>query len=479
MILSINEKSFKLYLEHIVKEVFSERFADELLDAYVKIENGFASAEVKLLKEIVSSRERISEHPSESIAVTCALGKCIIKLGRLFGGNSLPYGVLTGVRPLKLAKDICVHSGIESVIEGLEAKYLVRADKGELLSSCVKYDGVVNSLHKIKDVSLYVSIPFCPSRCSYCSFVSSSIESKQRLIPEYLKALFYEMECVSRLVSEFSLNIKSIYVGGGTPGILTEEYLKALLVQINKLFISDTVVEFSFELGRPDTVTERKLELLKQYGVDRICINTQTTNNAILEAIHRKHTAEQYFSAVELAKRFDFSSINTDLIAGLNGESLESFKKSLSEVISTGVDNVTVHTLCVKKSSSLRETYGTSLDYGDIDSLIEYSQKYCISKGFEPYYLYRQKYALGNHESVGWCKHGKYSHYNIAMMNEIETVIGMGAGATSRVVSISDSEKHHHFENFKYPDDYIRDHHKMLKQIEGIGKVLLRLGEGY
>ncbi len=474
MILSINEPSYRLYIEHIIHEVFSERFANESLEARVGCDNGIVSADVTLLGKSASHCERVSEHPSENIAVTTALGKCIIELGECFGGNSLPYGVLTGVRPLKLAKDIYQNSGIESVVDGLSSKYLLRRDKGELLNYCIKYDTAVSSKHQENDVSLYVSIPFCPSRCSYCSFVSSSIENKKRLIPEYLNVLFYEMECVSKLIEKLSLRIKSIYVGGGTPGILSEELLENLLIRINSLFICDTVAEFSFELGRPDTVTERKLELLKKYGVDRICINTQTTNNEILEAIHRKHSAEQYFEAVKLAKCFDFRSINTDLIAGLNGESLENFKRSLNDVVSTGIDNVTVHTLCVKKSSSLRETHGTSLEYRDIDSLIEYSQKYCISQGFEPYYLYRQKYALGNHESVGWCKNGKYSYYNIAMMNETETVIGMGAGATSRVVSTVNGEKHHHFENFKYPDDYIRDDHKMHNQIDGIFKALLR-----
>ena len=472
MTLETNCDAIRLYFKHITQEVFPERFMHEHENDVFKICIGEAESKVtakaSYLKHSVSIIENVLIHPSLSTARSCAVGKCVLEIAKLLGYPPPPYGVLTGVRPLKIANEISHRFTQENLCDKLSGIYLVNTEKGELLNSCIKYDAYVRNNSFNNDVSLYVSIPFCPSRCNYCSFVSSSIESKKVLIPEYINLLANEINEVSKVIKEFGLNVKSIYIGGGTPGILDCHQLNFLLNKVSSEFLSDKTIEFCFEIGRPDTVTTEKLNILKFYGVNRICINTQTTNDEILEIIGRKHTASQYFNAIELAKKFAFDSINTDIIAGLTNETLESFKKTVDDVINIGVDNLTVHTLCIKKSADIKKTFATLTNSDYISEFLNYSKKACITSGFEPYYLYRQKYALGNHESVGYCKFGKFSYYNIAMMNEIQTVIGMGAGATSRIVSHNSGEKHSHFENYKYPQDYIRDLSKTISHTAAI-----------
>lgn len=476
MKLKTNCDAISLYFRHITEEIFDERFFNNHENDVFEINVETSAEEIcvraSFLQFHSSQNEIISMHPSLSTARSCAVGKSVISIAVSLGYKTPVYGVLTGVRPLKIVTDLTSKFGSDNLVEMLYDKYLVSPTKSDLLESCIKYDTDVRVTSSKRDVSVYVSIPFCPSRCNYCSFVSSSIESKRSLTPIYIELLSEEIKEISSLISDFNLNVNSIYVGGGTPGILETEQLEFLLKNITSNLISNDTKEFTYELGRPDTVSAEKLKLLKQYNIDRICINAQTTNDEILRKIGRRHTAEQYFNAVELAQSIGFKSINTDVIAGLTDESFDSFQKTMDDVIATGVDNVTVHTLCIKKSADIKQNFSGVYTDNGISDYIEYSKKTCISTGYEPYYLYRQKYALGNNESVGYCKNGKYSFYNVAMMNEIQTVIGIGAGATSRVIALSAKDKHCHFENYKYPQDYIRDTSKTLGQIEEIKKAL-------
>jgi len=476
MKLKTNCNSIALYFKHITEEIFDESFikshAHDVFEINVETSADCVCVNASFLQLHSSQTEFISSHPSASTARSCAVGRCVISIANALGCHAPVYGVLTGVRPLKIASDLVAKYGEKNISNRLYETYLVQPSKSELLQSCLKYDTLVRGETSKNDISIYISIPFCPSRCNYCSFVSSSIESKRGLIPQYIELLACEIKEISKVISEFNLNVKSIYVGGGTPGILETEQLDFLLNIISAHLFTNTTKEFTYELGRPDTASLEKLRLLKLYNVDRVCINTQTTNNEILKKIGRKHTAEQYFTAIEDALKIGFNSINTDIIAGLTDENLSSFKNTVDSVISTGVDNVTVHTLCIKKSSDIKRANSRPTSINEISDFLEYSKKTCISKGYEPYYLYRQKYALGNHESVGYCKNEKYSLYNISMMNEVQTVIGLGAGATSRVLACGDGVKHSHFENYKYPQDYIRDTAKSFKQIEEIKKAL-------
>ncbi len=457
-----NDESILLYARHICLEVFRDNFDNisSSLKISISEKDGYIKADAELDDIHSSFTEEVLSHPSDRIAKTCAVGKCVVSIGKSLKLSVPHYGVLTGVRPVKVAQSFI---GKENFKQLLKEKYLISEDKINLLSRCAEYNKLASEKMSASDISLYISIPFCPSRCNYCSFVSYGIEKQNRLIPDYLETLYNEIEVVSRMVCELSLNVKSIYVGGGTPGILSEKDTDKLLAKLNSSFDLSRLSEFTYEIGRPETVTKEKLSLLKNNNVSRVSINTQTTNDAVLSAIGRNHTSKDYFNAISLAQSLGFESINTDLIAGLTTETLESFKKSVQDVLSTGIDNVTVHTLCLKKSADIKKSsYGKPYSE-NIDEFINFSCNTCISHGFEPYYLYRQKYALGNHESVGYCKDKKYSLYNIAMMNEIGNVVGIGAGATSR---ISTSYKNEHFANFKYPKEYISNKEKFITETE-------------
>ena len=472
MIFKTNNESIELYLRHIVQEVFPKKIIDSSETLYLHINTAdnqiYAKASIRGVEKIHS--EHIDKHPSVNIATSCAIGKSIIDIGLSLGYSIPPYGVLTGVRPIKVASSVYDGRNIDTFAQELYNKYLLSYKKSTLLYHCISFDRKIRHSHSKKDISIYISIPFCPSRCYYCSFVSFDVANKKALIPRYLELVYEEIERMSEIVYSNSLNVKSVYIGGGTPGILTADQIKQLLLCINKYFPSRKE-EFTFEIGRPETVSKEKLIVLIEGGVNRISVNTQTTNNDILKLIGRNHTSEDYFRAVSMALDAGFYSVNTDIIAGLEKESFESFKKSVSDVISTGVDNITVHTLCVKKSSALKESSSTAL-CKNIDDFVNFSKDFCISSGYLPYYLYRQKYALGGHESVGYCKDNKYSYYNIAMMNEIESVIGIGAGATTRIESNSINEKYIHLENYKYPIDYIRDKEKMYAHTIAVANAL-------
>lgn len=475
MKISSNCPSYELYFKHIILEVFPSDFLEANTDTPFELnltkDNDKVTAFVSFKKLRGCDSQLLSEHHSENISCTCAIGRALIEVAGHLGFGIPPYGVLTGVRPLKIASEIYDVSQGDDFSSRLYDKYLISKDKCDLLFDALTFDRKVRACHQKNDLSLYFSIPFCPTRCNYCSFVSSSIEKKRHLIPSYLETLFGEMRLVSNIIDKHSLNLKSVYVGGGTPGILNEDEITLFFKEFNKFFSNKSLVEFTFEIGRPETVTKEKLMILKSNSVNRISINTQTTNNDVLKAIGRNHTVDDYFSAVELAKSVGFKCINTDIIAGLQGESLDSFKSTLKDVISLNVDNVTVHTLCVKKSSEIKLSNSSIKSFENINDYINFSKEYCITSGFLPYYLYRQKYSLGNHESTGYCKNGLYSHYNISMMNEIESVIGLGAGATTRIVSEC-GDKHKHFENYKYPNEYINDKDKMISEINEMDEVL-------
>lgn len=471
-----NNENCRLYIRHILQEVFPQTFLNdnETTIFTVNLEESVVgvTANANLLGISIQETEPFSNHSSPQTAKTCAIGKCIIKAAEQMGFSAPPYGVLTGVRPLKIANSVIDKFANSEFTKKMSEIYLVSEEKSELLRSCSHFDDIIRKSHSHKDISIYISIPFCPTRCNYCSFVSSAIERKAYLVPEYLERLFFELDSIKSIVDTHGLTVRSIYVGGGTPGILTSKQIYQLMSKIEQLFLNQGLLEITYEIGRPDTVTKEKLNILKSFGVERISINTQSTNNEILKRIGRAHTAQQYFDSMNMATAIGFDVINTDLIAGLNGESAKSFLKSINDVISSGANNITVHTLSVKKSADISNNGEQIYSADPIDEYINNSKNICISQGYQPYYLYRQKYALGNHESVGYCKDLKYSHYNIAMMNEIETVIGAGAGATSRVVGRCNGSPNLHFENFKYPEDYIRDTSKMLSSVKGISEAI-------
>ena len=366
------------------------------------------------------------------------------------------WGTLTGIRPLSVFERLKKDG--DNYKEKIKRKYLLSDDKIEILGRISAVQSDCNTKCN-RDVSIYISIPFCPSKCTYCSFISISAVNKEQLLRGYLSLLKEEISLKSKLIHRFSLNVKSLYIGGGTPGVLSLEQLEELLKSLDRAFMLSNIDEKSFEIGRPDTVTDDKLKMLNDFGFERICINTQTTCDDILNKINRNHSSYDYFNAIDLAFKYNFKCINTDLIAGLPGESVSSFEKSIDDVTSTGVNNITVHTLSIKKSSVLSQTddYYDPSDFR-VNKMLEYAYKKLDDDGFIPYYIYRQKNCVSNGENVGFCKHNTPCKYNIYMMEDVHSVIACGAGASSKIVNGTSVWRSI---NVKYPMEYVSDFEKI------------------
>ena len=389
-----------------------------------------------------------------------------------------PWGISTGVKPVKLARMFVNSVGENEAYRILTQEYLISPTKAvTALKACTNEDEVMS---KICDnpFSLYISIPFCPTRCNYCSFVSYTTPRLLSLIPDYLEKLKKELEVIRNVSQYCSLKLQSIYIGGGTPAILNEKQIDDLVSSINKNFDTDNC-EFTFEAGRPDCITLEKLNVLKQNGVERISINTQTTNDEILKSVGRSHTCSQYVNAVEQAKKIGFKCINTDLIAGLPGETAQSFEKSVRDVASLGVENITVHAFTLKKSSTYRIDGNVSIGNGiEAYNMTDFASEYLEKAGYCAYYMYRQKNTVGNLDNVGYSLKGFESIYNIIMMGEYHTVLGAGAGSVTKIIS-QDKSKVERIFSPKYPYEFLDDNkyhgfdgnlcRKLIKKGDSVG----------
>lgn len=333
----------------------------------------------------------------------------------------LPWGALTGIRPTKLAYQQIESDG--EFTEFFTDVMKVSQQKTNLIRDILQ---VQKGIYEKDDdnTDFFVFVPFCPSRCKYCSFISADIKSAQKHVDEYVDALIDEIEFSSKFVKK----LRSIYIGGGTPVALDDDKLEKILCAIDKI---NNGVEFTVEAGRPDRITESNLKLLKKHGVTRICINPQTFNDKTLKLMGRNHTAKDVVEKYMLAK--DSFSVNMDLIAGLTGESFEDFKYSVDKAIELSPDNITVHTLCIKRGSFLAQTE-SRLSGEQVTKMVDYARETLTKAGYEPYYLYRQKYMAGNLENVGYAKPGKACIYNVDVMEEICSNVACGANAISKKV---------------------------------------------
>ena len=384
-------------------------------------------------------------------------------------GYTPPWGVLTGVRPSKLMLRLIDQMGAEGAKRYFTEDLLVSEEKTMLAQTVATAEEKIIALSEKNSFSLYVAIPFCPTRCSYCSFVSHSIANStaKKLLPEYLDKLAEEIEMTGKIASELGLRLESVYFGGGTPGVLEAPQLDRLLYAVENSFDLSTVREYTVEIGRPDTVTPEKLRILRLHNVGRISINPQTFNQKTLDLIGRNHKVEQAVKAYQLAKAYGFDSINMDLIAGLPEETLEDFKASVDTAISLSPENITVHTLALKRSSELNAS-GAGVSGGNTaKQMLEYASSRLNASRYEPYYMYRQSKCVGNLENVGWCKSGKDCLYNVFMMEECHTVIAVGAGAVTKLCDPESTNVERIF-NFKYPYEYISGFDKITERKNGI-----------
>ncbi len=374
-----------------------------------------------------------------------------------------PWGILTGVRPAKLMTTLCEETGEEKACEYFQNELLVSEEKTRLALSVAKKEKPIIEKSKKNSFSLYISIPFCPTRCSYCSFVSHSNESAKKLMPKYVELLCRELEETAKISKKLSLSLESIYIGGGTPTALSAELLKKLTLCVKENFNIPENCEYTIEAGRPDSVDDEKLDVIKNSGATRISINPQTFNDSVLEVIGRKHTGQMTEDALLAARRHGFDNINMDLIAALPTDTVESFEKTLRKTLSFEPENITVHTLALKRSSFIVTEEKERGDAETAQEMLSLAFKTLSENGYEPYYMYRQSKCVGNLENVGWAKRGFECEYNIYMMEECHTVLACGAGAVTKLRSPVSKNIERIF-NFKYPYEYINRFDELLER---------------
>ncbi|MFZ2539698.1 MAG: coproporphyrinogen dehydrogenase HemZ [Oscillospiraceae bacterium] len=369
------------------------------------------------------------------------------------------WGILTGVRPVAiLQKQRAQGKSDEEIIRFFKEKYLVSDDKLDLAFKTANTQAKLLEDTIENSYSLYISIPFCVSRCSYCSFVSHAIDRPNATdkIDEYIDLLCIELEETSHLAKKLRLTLDTIYIGGGTPTALSAENLQRVTDAITQNFDVPSAREYTIEAGRADTITREKLEVIKNSGAKRISVNPQTFNDAVLQEIGRKHTAKQAEDCYHLAKEMKIDCINMDFIAGLPTDTFESFKHTIDKAIELAPTNITVHTLSIKRSADLFtadgiEEYAKSNMTG---KMTEYAKEKIIKAGYMPYYLYRQKNTIGNLENVGYAMSGYESLYNVYIMDEMQTILACGAGGVTKLVGNGEKPIERIF-NFKYHFEYI------------------------
>ena len=386
-----------------------------------------------------------------------------------------PWGMLTGVRPGKLMTPLLA----QGLNDAQAARYFERhydvapARAALVVRTAHATLRAMDSLGS-KDVCLYVGIPFCPTRCAYCSFVSQSVEKSMALVPEFLQALAREIAATAEAVHRAGLRVVSLYIGGGTPTTLSARQLDALCTQLDAAFDLSALREFTVEAGRPDTITADKLHVLRAHRVDRISVNPQTLDDRVLETIGRRHTADDIRRAMEQVKKANFPHVNMDLIAGLPEDTPEGFARSLDEVISMGADNITVHTLSLKKGSRITLEGSRIPGAEEVAEMLDYADPTLRKNGFAPYYLYRQKYMSGSFENVGWTKPGGTGLYNIYIMEELHSILSLGAGGSTKMVGGGQIRRAF---NAKYPREYIDRPEKRRANLMDFARFYAEQGE--
>ena len=458
-------EKIRLDLYHLAQNDLPRLSREEDLSvsaACAALENG-AEAEVSVRFAGKGSRARffapLSRHITPSRAQSVAVAAAWRRAALPFLERLVPYGTLTGVRPVKVPL-FYLQNGFspERVQSVLEEDYFVAPEKARLLIALAEKERSL-SLGE-NDALLYLSIPFCPSRCLYCSFISSSAPQHLSLIPAYLEKMEEEIRLLAPYLREKEKRVRAVYMGGGTPGILTAPQLDRLLSAAEKHFDLSFAEETCVEIGRPECVTREKLAVLASHGVGRICVNPQSTSEKVLRQIGRGHGRKEFFDAMNLVRSSFSFSVNCDLIAGLPGDDAESYFKSVREVLELDPGSVTIHALCKKNASDLIEAEG----WKNLREAVDFSHQMCINSGLSPYYLYRQKMAVEGLENLGFAKPGHASLYNLAMMEDLTDVFSVGAGGVTK--RLSPSGRIRRYSAYKYPYEYTRDFGKVAAELK-------------
>lgn len=383
-----------------------------------------------------------------------------------------PWGKLTGVRPVKIARTL-LQSGAtdQEVIRMFEQEIGADSKRSALAVSIAKLERSLIDQAYDDGISIYVGIPFCPSRCAYCSFVSFSVDKCEQLLEPYMDCLLKEITASAELVKNMKRRVETVYIGGGTPTTLPPKQLERLLRALQESFDLSALKEFSVEAGRPDTITEEKLQVLKRYGVTRISLNPQSMNQSVLDKIGRRHSPQDILSAYSLARRLDFQHINMDVIAGLPEENYESFCNTLQILTSLDPESITVHTMSLKRASELNQnTSRYQITAGEVvGQMICFASECLGDVGYIPYYLYRQKNILGGYENTGYAKPGCGCLYNVYIMEEVQSILSLGAGGSTKIILPNDIER---IFNVKEPTEYIRRIDEMIERKQKINSLI-------
>lgn len=428
------------------------RAEEDKIFAYAKIQVGEQSAFAEFTQPIKDGDDKR--------AGKIAVGKAVFKAGESFFGYTPAWGILTGIRPAKIARQLYESLGGSEfhVKKALRHEYFLNPKKAALLNAVtVNEQRIIQSLTP-NSCSLYISIPFCPTRCAYCSFVSYATKKLQALIPDYLARLLDDIDMVFGIIREKGLKLTTVYIGGGTPTTLTVAQLGMIFDKIAEHIDPKTLDEFTCEAGRPDTITAEKVKLMVDAGVTRMSINPQTLNDEVLLRIGRRHTSEDFFKAYDIARASGIQYINTDLIAGLPGDSYRSFSKSVDTILKMRPDNLTIHTFCIKKAADFAAGSGLdnyAISGGEAQKSVDYSQVKAKLAGYLPYYIYRQKNTVGNLENVGFSLPGAEGIYNVLIMEELQHIFAVGAGSVTKLVSRPAAKIERYFMP-KYPFEYLK-----------------------
>ena len=381
------------------------------------------------------------------------------------------WGALAGVRPTKITTKHLLEGGSPASADRLMRDvYYVTAERRQLAVDCSESTVKAVSLMDKDDLSVYVGIPFCPTRCSYCSFVSRTVGKKTDLLDKYLAALEREIQVTARLMKESGKHLLTLYIGGGTPSILSTPQMIHLLDTLRESFDFSRCIEFTVEGGRPDTLDLEKLRAIREHGADRMSINPQTMEDSVLRACGRPHTGADVIRAYRQAEEAGFSAINMDLIAGLPTDNFDGFRRSLDAVAALNPANITVHTLALKKGADLFEKREGLSTAEEVSRMVDYSNAALRNLSYKPYYLYRQKYMSGSFENVGWSREGLDCLYNIYMMEELHTIVSLGGGGMNKV-NLPDGTLQR-FHNPKFPEQYIEMIDSVCRQKEELFTLL-------
>ena len=383
-------------------------------------------------------------------------------------GTRPPWGVLTGVRPVRLVHELWKKGSSDDDVKAyFTRRCLALPEKAQLVLSTAKLQQPLIDRLEPRSCSLYIGIPFCPSRCSYCSFVSRTIGREQALVQPYLDKLCIEIEQTAELIRSLGLKLCTVYIGGGTPTAISAAQLRQLMGTVRREIDVPSLEEYTVEAGRPDCTDEEKLSVLLEYGATRISINPQTFSDEVLAAIGRKHTAQGILDCYATARRVGHKNINMDLIAGLPKDTVEGFERSLKQAIALSPENITVHTLTLKRASNLVIDHARD-EYEDVAAMVAKNQL-LTQAGYEPYYLYRQKGTLQNLENTGFTRPGYAGLYNIYIMEELHTIFSVGAGSSTKLKQPCGNAIKRIF-NYKYPAEYIAGFDTILERKKGIGE---------